>query len=1164
MKKYVLFITIVICLFFGCSIKRERTVTVVPKTLGSIITDSIAPPVVTRFTAANAPKVIKAAKPTIVPLTYPYGVGVPNFTNYNVADGLPGSFVLSAAKDHDGNLWFSTPAGISKYDGATFTNYNKSNGLASEFTFKLLIDSKNNVWIGTSGDGLSRFDGKYFSRMVMNKDLPANESFTRSIMEDKRGNIWIWNRSGFEIYKYSNNKFTRFTVADGLADSKIVNVIQDKSGDLLISTAKGISAYDGKSFRPYTKLPNNIDGRPPHLLYCDNKGDIWFTYKEGELGRFDGTEIKFYTKKDGYQDGGDNFLEDKAGNYWFTGRNGLTKFDGKHFITYTEKDGLPSSWVIGLTVDEVGNLWAATNNGISKISYSYFTFLEQMKGSVLHYLSVDKDGNKWVSAEEGLYKYSKDQITIYGKELLTPDTGLRLTLIDRHNNIWFALNKFGQDAYSAVVKFDGIDYTFFEKEQGIPNSQITSIIQDDLDNIWVACNEGGVIKINNDSTTQYHHTQVLPGNSFYRIFQDSKRNFWIGTSKRGVYKYNGQSFTAYNTNDGLPDNYVNDITEDPFGNIWLATDGGAARFDGNKFTSFRASEGLSNQVSNISNDTINKIIWFKHGIGLVSLKYEDINLDNPSFQHYNQQTGFAFYSSAGFDLYVDKQGGVWGDGADAIFRFDHTELKGFKPPPIRIKNIRLNGKNISWYSLRSGEHRYDSNDSSTAVNEMALRFGKSLSDKDFEAMSDEFGRVTFDSITSPDFLPANLTIPFQNNNISFQFGSISPTFGKYARYQFKMQGYENDWSELSTKTEANFGNMSEGNYTFQVKALSPAGTWSEISYSFNVLPPWYRTWWAYALYVILFVSGVGLFIRWRTKALQEEKTILEEKVATRTNELKESLDNLKSTQSQLIQSEKMASLGELTAGIAHEIQNPLNFVNNFSEVSSELVDEMKTELATGNVQLATEISNDLKQNLEKINHHGKRAADIVKGMLQHSRSSSGVKEPTDINALADEYLRLAYHGLRAKDKSFNATMKTDFDESIGNINIIPQDIGRVILNLITNAFYAVNEKVSSYAKASEDKYEPTVSVSTKKEGNKVSISVKDNGNGIPQKILEKIFQPFFTTKPTGQGTGLGLSLSYDIVKAHGGELKVVTKHIEGLSAESSAQVGTELTIQLPI
>ena len=266
--------------------------------------------------------------------------------------------------------------------------------------------------------------------------------------------------------------------------------------------------------------------------------------------------------------------------------------------------------------------------------------------------------------------------------------------------------------------------------------------------------------------------------------------------------------------------------------------------------------------------------------------------------------------------------------------------------------------------------------------------------------------------------------------------------------------------------------------------------------------------------------------------------------------LESTLSNLKSTQSQLIQSEKMASLGELTAGIAHEIQNPLNFVNNFSEVNSELADELKSELATGNVQLANEIAGDIKDNSEKINHHGKRADAIVKGMLQHSRSSAGVKEATDINALCDEYLRLSYHGLRAKDKNFNAEIKTDLDETIGKINIIPQDIGRVVLNLINNAFYAVNEK----AKLQAASYEPRVIVSTKKIGGKIEISVKDNGNGIPDPIKEKIFQPFFTTKPTGSGTGLGLSLSYDIIKACGGEIKV----------ESKEGDGTTFIIQLPV
>jgi signal transduction histidine kinase len=265
------------------------------------------------------------------------------------------------------------------------------------------------------------------------------------------------------------------------------------------------------------------------------------------------------------------------------------------------------------------------------------------------------------------------------------------------------------------------------------------------------------------------------------------------------------------------------------------------------------------------------------------------------------------------------------------------------------------------------------------------------------------------------------------------------------------------------------------------------------------------------------------------------------KLEVAKQQVDKALVDLKQTQQQLVQSEKMASLGELTAGIAHEIQNPLNFVNNFSEVSNELLDEMKEEIERGNVEDAKAIALDVKQNLEKILHHGKRADGIVKGMLQHSRSSSGTKELTDLNALADEYLRLAYHGLRAKDKSFNAKFETHFDESLEKVEVVPQDIGRVILNLITNAFYVVSEK----KKQMPEGYEPTVIVSSRIVDGKVVVSVKDNGSGIPQKVLDKIFQPFFTTKPTGQGTGLGLSLSYDIVKAHGGELRVETREGEG-------------------
>ncbi len=324
----------------------------------------------------------------------------------------------------------------------------------------------------------------------------------------------------------------------------------------------------------------------------------------------------------------------------------------------------------------------------------------------------------------------------------------------------------------------------------------------------------------------------------------------------------------------------------------------------------------------------------------------------------------------------------------------------------------------------------------------------------------------------------------------------------------------------------------------------------------------------------------------RNQLIAHQKVQLEKDVEERTAELMQSLENLKATQAQLIQSEKMASLGELTAGIAHEIQNPLNFVNNFSEVSTELVDEMKNELSLGKSEAAIEIANDLKDNLTKINHHGLRASNIVKGMLEHSRASTGIKQPTDINALCEEYVKLSYQAMRSRDQQFKCDIKLDLDRDLPKINVVTQDISRVILNLVNNAFQAVNEKSNNLAGLNRDErdvknlrglsetanavnlvgsseaqaipnrqgYQPLVTISTKNLADKIEIKISDKGSGIPGSIKDKIFQPFFTTKPPGQGTGLGLSLAYDIVKAHNGNIAV----------DSSALNGTSFTIQIPI
>ena len=434
---------------------------------------------------------------------------------------------------------------------------------------------------------------------------------------------------------------------------------------------------------------------------------------------------------------------------------------------------------------------------------------------------------------------------------------------------------------------------------------------------------------------------------------------------------------------------------------------------------------------------------------------------------------------------------------------------------------------------------------------------------DYRNISDSLGNeIAFKSVQKFENYPLNLELPYHKNHLTFHFAAIDWAAPHKIRYSHRMLGLNDNWSNPTREAKADYRNLPYGTYTFQIRAIGASEVWSEpFEYTFTINPPWWYTWWAYTLYGLIFLAALRSFSLWREQKLRKEKDQLQKKVEERTGELKKksdelehSLEDLKSTQAQLIQSEKMASLGELTAGIAHEIQNPLNFVNNFSEVSAELVDELEEERAknqeTRDEGLVTGILTDIKANLNKINHHGKRADAIVKGMLEHSRTNKGEKKPTDLNVLIDEFVRLSYHGLRAKDKSFNADFKLNLDPKLPKVNVVAPEIGRVILNLVNNAFFAVNEK----AKLGEVNYKSEIKIESKPIENGVQLSINDNGGGIPEGLHDKVFQPFFTTKPTGEGTGLGLSLSYDIIKAHGGTLKV----------NSDEGRGTTFTIELPI
>jgi signal transduction histidine kinase len=712
------------------------------------------------------------------------------------------------------------------------------------------------------------------------------------------------------------------------------------------------------------------------------------------------------------------------------------------------------------------------------------------------------------------------------------------------------------------------------------------------------------------------------------IAEDKFGNIWFGTAGKGLSLFNPSNegiFKTFNVEQGLANNYIHRIITDSQGNLWIATDKGI-NFLGvaelkmindsmsgktgqdkkirNLFKTFTTDNGLPvNNILNIVELRSGKMA-IGSGNGLAIFSYPVDSMETFKSLHnvevYNVETGYPVRAviETTSSMFVDSDGILWiaaNSEKAPLIRFDYDALhRNGKLPALTIRQIKINEETIAFQTLANDNTQNNPRtgfSNPIYIADEMLTYGKTLSEAERQNLRKKYKRLKFDGIRKFYPIPENLVIPHKHNRVTIGFGTNELNRPQLVEYQYMLEGYDKEWSPVVNKTEASFGNIHEGNYTFKVKArytgpsINGANNWTEtVSYTFKVLPPWHRSLLAYIIYSIIMLTGfwrVYLYYKERILRLEREKAQKLElehahEIETAYHNLEIAHENLKSTQSQLIHSEKMASLGQLTAGIAHEIQNPLNFVNNFSEVSKELIGEMNDELAVGNWQLAKEIAGNIEQNLEKINHHGKRASDIVKGMLQHSRTSSGQKEPTDINALADEYLRLAYHGLLAKDKSlsdgqaeFKAEFKTDFDPTLPKINVIPQDIGRVLLNLINNAFYAVKAPLPSRSESGTGSeggfkdpnyiHKPLVVVKTSylppSGGMRGAlISVSDNGPGIPSHIVDKIFQPFFTTKPAGQGTGLGLSLAYDIVKAHGGELKVETR--EG--------VGSEFIIQIPI
>ncbi|SEK35986.1 Two component regulator propeller [Maribacter orientalis] len=1085
------------------------------------------------FTVTTAP--IK--KPTITKMKPP---GIMEGTNANLLqlstnEGLTSNLIKTIIENKDGTTWIGTSQSLILYDGENSFSYDYTN------INDMVFDDQGRLWLATFRNGLYVLDFKKNVQYTIN--VFGDQLSLVDILYDQSGVIYL---SSYRDGIYSiDTKFENLKELVTKGTKLPLTLFEDHNENIWLSFEGGIGCI-GKERHVLKFLPENLKLNFALDIKEDASGTIWICSPEkNEVLNLSLQQKKArtLTKENGYDIEGTRLQEDENGRMWiaanekvfilsenrnsfksiFTnskirlnGRGSILKRkDGSIWIGTLDKGiimtnqftlkteyfdtsrGLINDQVWEIEEDSRGELWLGTNNGINIID---------IKNNSIKAISTEQLNSRPNNTINFIKEISKD---IY---FLNTRPGF--SILDRQKNTIThydtSLDLFGA-GISAINEHTFAIYT----NQGL----FVYDIKDNTLKKVVSKNDPDILKAGSGSVMVYDEEAL-----------------WIPTTD-GLAKVNLKTNSIYYLREeqGLIDNDTNAVLFSEEGELWVATLNGMAvlNLKENTLTNLKQENGL---IPAELFDVVEKgkFMYAASLDGLIPIEKATFKTTNKGFYTFNGGLGFKSNDYLQGSPRFLKNGQFWSGAANPSSVFKLLVLDAAPQPDslessVFITNLFVMDENPG-FNEKTGIDSLNNKVSSYAIK----------------------NNITWNSIKHPYSLAEGLVLPFDQNSLSFSYASGDLFNKDQLTYRFILDGEDEDWTYAAATTKTkNYYNLKPGNYTFKVAARGFTNTWSvpdELSFTIN--PPWWQTWWAYLLFGLLFVGAVWSFVSYRSRWLKKENRILEESVAHRTSQLKNKIDELKATQSQLIQSEKMASLGELTAGIAHEIQNPLNFVNNFSEVNKELLEELEEEIEKGNYDEVKALAKDVSANEDKIIFHGKRADGIVKGMLQHSRSSTGQKEMTDINTLSDEYLRLAYHGLRAKDKSFNATLNTDFDNSIDKINIVPQDMGRVILNLITNAFYVVKKKKEQNPKG----YEPTVSVSTKKQGNMALIKVSDNGNGVPKQVLDKIFQPFFTTKPSGEGTGLGLSLSYDIVKVHGGELTVDTKQGEG----------TTFTISLPM
>jgi signal transduction histidine kinase/ligand-binding sensor domain-containing protein len=1048
--------------------------------------------------------------------------GIPTITNYSATDfGTGGQQIWSIGQDQKGYIHIGTSTGLLKYDSKNWDLLiSPIKGFNTNVRAMHLAKS-GVMYYGSLGDLGFLSENKVGNTIqvsllhLLPKDMVFNDIWSIQELNGKiyfqaREAIFIFapesgqQKASIEVWKPDTSFMYTFAV-DGVfyAHQMELGLFRQTSGILEL--------VPGSEF-----LGRN---RVQVLLPYQTPGEFLVGAFSGGLFHFDGKKfIPFKTEFD-------NLMSERSlykgirlsDDTYAMGilNQGLFIMDsgGKIISKFSTKNGLIDDSIYSLFLDIAGTLWVGTNNGLSKIEISSpltrFVSDEHDLGSLLSLNALD----------DILYIGGSSNVLYLDKS-----DGKIKKVIGIPNSQIFDLKVDGNQMLSSNVGIYALKNGSAKLIKGTENFQILRILISKKHSGYVFLSGSFGIQLmkRSPSADKTYLYESIGGLSqieryIYTLEEDDKGNLWGGTQAGDMFQIswaktasgnidlNNTTVRQFGEKDGIPGlaGRVSKIA----GKIYTSGVNGFYFYDNDTDAFVRDTVfSFSDEVADINLDSYalqgddlgRVLIDFKNqrklalpnSDGTYSLQDFPINL-------FTGRVISAFYS--------EPNGVIWLGSDQGLIRIDSQKAVNTDVPfPVYFNQIIANGDTLNHLVQKQNDSRYE--------------------------------------------------IPFKNNSLRFTYASPFYIQEKLTKYQTFLEGFDQDWGKWEENSFREFSNLPHGKYTFKIRAKNIYNSISDdISYEFIILPPWYATWWAYILYFLgfgLLVFGLVKIQSGRLVAIEKERA--RQKELEHAREIEEAYQNLKATQEQLLQQEKLASLGQLTAGIAHEIKNPLNFVNNFADVSMELIDDMREELANDNIAEALSLSEDIKSNLLKIHLHGTRADNIVKSMLLHSRGGSGKMEPTDLNAMVQEFSNLAFHGMRATKNPISVEIKLNLDESIGAIPLFTDDFSRVILNLCNNAFDAMRDKLGIEENQAKN-YTPVLTISTNSQAEGVELIFNDNGPGIPEEIQDKILQPFFTTKKGTEGTGLGLSITHDIIKRHNGSLSI----------NSQLGKGTQFIIFLP-